>query len=1355
VEGERPVCGGVHKGVPDRDACGMYMRGRVGQREVEMLIDSGANISIIGYDIYMNMMENRPILQRYGIPMVTADGTPMKVYGCADFKLEIGDEWCTYDQQMCIADVGVDMILGYDFLKKYEAVIDMGRSVLELKDLSTEGQVSKEGGQKECNVVIGRTITVPAGGEAMAQGYCVGNPVAFTGIIEPHPRFLKKHCMLLASAVVRAGHGVPVRIFNVGDKPVTIYKDTMAATCRAVEVMRPDEARMTKQDETSCVGGLPEHLEQLYSKGCQNLDEVNQRKLKELLIEYEEVFSAHDLDMGKTGLIRHSIDTRDAHPVKQRLRRVPLHLKNVVKSEMHKLLEKELIEPSISPWASSLVLVKKKLPDKHGAIQYRVCIDYRPLNEVTIKDSYPTKKCEECLDALIGSKWYCSMDLMSGYHQVEMDPRDKEKTAFHTEDGLFQWTVMSMGLANSSATFNRVLEQILTGIPPELCVIYIDDILVHAPSCDQMFLRLRIVLNRIKEAGLKFKTGKCSLFGQEVLFLGHHVSSMGIKPDPGKTEAILNWERPRCVKDVRSFLGTCGYYRRFVEKFADIARPLYKLTEKENLFIWSEGAERAFVELKERLCGAPILVYPDISKSFILDCDASNEGLGAVLSQKDVEGVEHPVAYYARAFSKVEKRYCVTRRELLACVGAIRHFHHYLLGARFTVRTDHNSLIWLCHFRELDGQLARWLETLAQYDFEIIHRKGKQHGNADGLSRRPCLEERCKHCEKAELIEYNIQYVSAAVDWVSFKDATQEEVRGTASDWEVCGEPPGGGELVTMTTGEQEMETHGPSVGWEDPNMGVSEPSGIERECEPKSIDEDTKVHEEDKKCEDVIEKCAGIDDNSGVEGDDPERGCAGMRDERVVSARIIECGGDEVWHRLVAAIDDQGRLDSELGARDNLITEQRLDDDIRLIVETLDKKLEKPKVCDISRYGSEFKRYWGQWDSLRVMGGVLYRKFETEDGTSTHWQVIMPKTLRNSFLERVHCDKTAGHLGIDKTRRRVQQRAYWFGWRTQVAMFCQKCVLCASRKPPPRKYRAPMQQHLTGVPMERVSMDVLGPLPKSDSNNKFVLLVCDYFTKWVEAFPMPNQEAKTVADLFVKEFVCRYGVPRKLFSDQGSNFQSNLFREVCKLLDIEKSRTTPYHPQSDGLVERMNRTIEAMISMYISPGQRDWDEYLPYIMMAYRSAVQSTTGYTPNKMMLGREVELPIDLIIGVPEDKEKKVSGVEYVEKLRVDLEQVHAVAREHIKCRSDRQKRNYDVKTRMKRYEECDLVWLHNPAKKKGISPKLTRSWEGPYMVIHRLSDVTYRIKGGLRAKLKIVHFDRLKPYHGESVPDWVQQ
>jgi hypothetical protein len=542
----------------------MYVRGRLGQLIIGILIDSGANISIVNHAVFVRLAaREKPCLERYGVDMVTADGTPMKVYGCAEFHLRVGEDSNAYRHRMCVADVGVDMIMGYDFLRKYEAVMDVGRGSLELLDArDPESAIGANDYVEECRVTVSRTLVVPAGGEAVAQGKCLGVSREFIGLLEPSSRFRRKHCMLVASAVVTAGEkGVPVRIFNAGDTDVTIYKNTEVARCTAAEVMEAGAGKTPSQVPVKEGTGrrkVPKHLERMFDEGCRELGDLDQGRLADLLEEYGEVFSSHELDMGRTGLIQHRIDTQGAHPIKQRLRRVPMHMKGVVREEIKKLLDRELIEPSVSPWASSLVLVKKKGLAENGEVQYRVCIDYHPLNEVTIKDSYPTQKCDTCLDALFGSKWYCCMDLMSGYHQVEMHPEDREKTAFHTEEGLYEWRVMSMGLANASATFNRVLEQILTGIPPELCVIYIDNVLVHAPTCEQMFMRLRMVLDRIRTAGLKFKPSKCFLFQKQVAFLGHQVSAEGIVPDPGKTGIVLKWPQPVCTKDVRAFLGLCG-----------------------------------------------------------------------------------------------------------------------------------------------------------------------------------------------------------------------------------------------------------------------------------------------------------------------------------------------------------------------------------------------------------------------------------------------------------------------------------------------------------------------------------------------------------------------------------------------------------------------------------------------------------------------------------------------------------------------------------------------------------------------------------------------------------------------------
>ncbi len=342
------------------------------------------------------------------------------------------------------------------------------------------------------------------------------------------------------------------------------------------------------------------------------------------------------------------------------------------------------------------------------------------------------------------------LDLASGYWQVEMDSKDAEKTGFATICGLYQFTVMPFGLCNAPATFERMMEVILAVLHWETCLLYIDDIIVFADSFEEHIKRLSEILDRIECAGLKLSPKKCRLFKHKVEFLGHVVSENGIATDPRKIEVVKDWPTPKTVHDVRSFLGLCSYYRRFVKHFADIARPLHRLTEKATIFKWTEECEQAFATLKQALITSPILCYPSTRKNFILDTDASGVGIGAVLSQCDGEH-ERVVAYYSRALGKAERNYCITRKELLAVVGSVKHFHHYLYGVPTVVRTDHGALTWLMNFKHIEGQMARWMETLGTYDLTIKHRPGRKHMNADSLSRLPCGG--CDYCSKREMYD--------------------------------------------------------------------------------------------------------------------------------------------------------------------------------------------------------------------------------------------------------------------------------------------------------------------------------------------------------------------------------------------------------------------------------------------------------------------------------------------------------------------------------------------------------------------------------------------------------------------------
>uniref|UniRef100_A0A0A9WGS4 RNA-directed DNA polymerase n=2 Tax=Lygus hesperus TaxID=30085 RepID=A0A0A9WGS4_LYGHE len=347
------------------------------------------------------------------------------------------------------------------------------------------------------------------------------------------------------------------------------------------------------------------------------------------------------------------------------------------------MVEQGVIEPSKSPWASPIVLV----PKKDGTTRF--CIDYRRLNSVTKKDSYALPSIQAMLDTLSGASWFCTLDLKSGYWQVALKDEDKEKTAFTLyQRGLWQFKVLPFGLCNAPATFQRLMEAVL---PPDLALVYLDDIIVLGPDFPSVLSKLEKVLQRLANAGLQVRPDKCSFFTRQTCYLGHIISGDGVQTDPKKTDAIRAWPVPTSRKQVRSFLGMCSYYRRFIKGFSELACPLNKLTEEKRKFQWDVACQESFESLKKAMTSTSVLCYPDLQKPFILDCDASDHAVGAVLSQEDEQG-EKVIAYFSRTLSRSEANYCATRRELLAVLRSVQHFHQYLYGAPFTLRTDQASL---------------------------------------------------------------------------------------------------------------------------------------------------------------------------------------------------------------------------------------------------------------------------------------------------------------------------------------------------------------------------------------------------------------------------------------------------------------------------------------------------------------------------------------------------------------------------------------------------------------------------------------------------------------------------------------
>ncbi|GJU47471.1 reverse transcriptase domain-containing protein [Tanacetum coccineum] len=394
-------------------------------------------------------------------------------------------------------------------------------------------------------------------------------------------------------------------------------------------------------------------------------------------------------------------------------------------NQLQELTDRGFIRPSTSPWGAPVLFVKKK----DGS--FRMCIDYRELNKLTIKNRYPLPRIDDLFDQLQGSSVYSKIDLRSGYHQLRVREEDIPKTAFRTRYGHYEFQVMPFGLTNAPAVFMDLMNRVCKPYLDKFVIVFIDDILIYSRNEEEHANHLRIILELLRKEKLYAKFSKCDFWIHIVQFLGHLIDSQGLHVDPAKIEAVKNWTSPTTPTEVRQFLGLAGYYRRFIEGFSKIAKPLTRLTQKNKSYIWGEEQESAFQLLKQKLCEAPILALPEGNDNFVVYYDASLQGLGAVLMQR-----EKVIAYASRQLKPHEENYTTHDLELGAVIFALKIWRHYLYGTKCTVFTDHKSLQHILRQKELNMRQHRWLKLLADYDCEIYYHPRKENVVADTLSRK-------------------------------------------------------------------------------------------------------------------------------------------------------------------------------------------------------------------------------------------------------------------------------------------------------------------------------------------------------------------------------------------------------------------------------------------------------------------------------------------------------------------------------------------------------------------------------------------------------------------------------------------
>ena len=831
--------------------------------------------------------------------------------------------------------------------------------------------------------------------------------------------------------------------------------------------------------------------------------------------------------------------------------------------------------------------------------------------------------------------------------------------------------------------FQRLMENVLSGLQWQKVLVYIDDIIVLAKNdFSEAVNNLQCVFDRLRKAGLKLKAKKCNLFKRKVHFLGHIVTPEGISCEPDKVAAVREWTTPKNVSEIRSFLGLCNYYRKYVKSYAKIAGPLTDLTKKGKAFIWTEECEQAFVTLKSALTEAPVLAYPsfDPNDKWILDTDASQYAIGGVLSQIQ-NGKERVIAYASQTLSRSQRNYCTTYRELLAVVNFVKHFKHYLLGRNFTIRTDHSSLRWLLNFKDTDGIVARWLMSLQSFDFTIVHRRGIDHGNADALSRKQPIKRR-RHCDRESCDECVPGTVSSQVNAVETRQVAPGNHSNNSSN------------ANSHQTGYDSQNGQG------------------EEGYEP--------IPPETLRADDLGEVSERQNSTSGNDS----------------------CSTEAVTNSV-----DEGSNWMGQWSRSELSDMQQGEEAIKKVIVWL-KEQKRPTRQELRAECAIIRDLCSQWQYLEIHDDVLYRKWTPKCQSLERLQYVTPSKLKNEIFRQVHDSRLGGHLGINRTLMKIRQRFYWPRCKTDVIRWCRECAICAQVKPGPG-YRATLQQSLVRHRLDRVALDILGELPQTDNGNKYILVISDYFTKWTHAVAIPDQTALTIADKLLTEFIVFFGAPKQIHTDQGKNFDSNLFKEVCNILDIEKTRTTPFHAQSDGQVERWNRTIQQMLKSYVNENR----DHLPYLCMAYRATPHESTGCSPNLMMFGQEINMPIDIMVGSPPKSQPNIRcPIEYVEWLRNSLTSIYQYATTQLNVHACRQKEYYDLKAKPVAYPIGSFVWRWYWPAARG---KLSKGWVGPFKILEcptRIHCIIQRTPDSPQIR---VHIDALKPFHGDTPTSWLPE
>ena len=1122
---------------------------------ITALFDTGSTVSLISGRVFDKLWP-KPLMKKIDAQVRAAQGTKMMVRGIINVKITARDDSFKMNRPIFVVDnLSSECIIGMDTITAEGIEIDIKNRRISYPRRSQSVE--------SFSVFVHKQTTVLPWEERIVYGTCetlLGPDECFMIHENENPPFCS------AEIVYGRNDKIPIVVANPTEWPVELKRGQILATGQKIK-----NEQLVAFDQVHAVEMKVSRLHKSHIplEILKNIPKEWVDKYQDMLARFPSIFSVNPDDVGHCKEFPQKILLKDNKMIANTPPyRIPHHLLEVAHSYIHKLLKAGIIRPSTSPFSSPLLLVRKpgvNDPTKSLVEQFRVVHDYRLLNTNIIPDSYPLYHIYDLIDRVAQAKIWSVIDLSSGFFNQNLEETSRKYTAFGLPGmGHYEYTRSAQGLCNSPASFQRMLDGVIKGL--DNCFVYIDDVVVASNSHEEHIKDLSNVFERFQRYNIKCRLGKLQLGSPQVTYLGYDISRKdGIRPGMIKSKVIRDWPPPADVRQVRQFLGLCSFFRRTIQEYASIASPLTRLTRKDAS--WKSGplpeaALKAFLILQDKLSRRPCLSPVDFQREFILTTDASTVGLGAILSQIDAGGIERPCAYASRVLKDAEMKLAPFHLEHLAMLWGCKHFHPYLVGKHFTIRTDHKPLMTL---NKVQGQaLDRIRADLLEFGpFTVKYIKGEQMP-ADGLSRL-VLPDNAQVCD----IKGNEKLMT---------DVTPEK-------------------LNYLQRGDKEIKAVACLIKYD-------------------ILPSDPKLRQ------------------------------------------LVNSLRDQIWMK----------------------------------------------------------------DSL-----VMVRH-----------QIYAPFSIRHTLLHLAHDDPRSGHFGVDRTLHALRQTWFWPGMSADVQTHIGQCTTCLAVNTPKAYINAPLGSLPEATHFnQRIHLDLLGPLPATMVHKyKYILLITDAFSHWVELVPIESKEAVVVAEAFHSQWICRFSCPDSVNSDQGKEFTAKVFASLLTRYNILHNLSSVMHPQSNGIAERFNRTMVTYLRKYLTSGPC-WDKALPMLQSSYNNSPHASTKTSPYQLVVGRIPKYPSDMFVVKPDT----FYGTDEGEIMYRNLSRLHTEVLQNQREAFSRQKVEHDKRIKGVEIITGDIVFITRPHS-GAMFQKFQQPFMGPYRVLQVSEKYNVHLQDCKTFKQIQVHLNRVK-------------